>query len=191
MLRDVPRGFGWLLAVGWFASHFSPLILSAESAAVFRCPDSVEHIIISQHHFCTSSASSRRVLYCDTKSVAVSGFVCAFHIAVSTPPTLLPSLTLLLEKRQPHSAQQELHGDRVHPHISTSIATDFLPYRFPRARCAYTFTMDATLAQAVANRKPVPEIDFTLHTMEDGSQVSTQERVCKGAPVKHLRPAIY
>ncbi|KAK5089786.1 3',5'-cyclic-nucleotide phosphodiesterase (PDEase) (3':5'-CNP) [Exophiala xenobiotica] len=39
--------------------------------------------------------------------------------------------------------------------------------------------MDATLAQAVANRKPVPEIDFTLHTMEDGSQVSTQERVCK------------
>jgi hypothetical protein len=26
----------------------------------------------------------------------------------------------------------------------------------------------------------VPEIDFTLHTMEDGSQVSTEERVCKG-----------
>lgn len=40
--------------------------------------------------------------------------------------------------------------------------------------------MDATMADAVANRKPVPEIDFTLHTMEDGSQVSTQERVCKG-----------
>lgn len=34
--------------------------------------------------------------------------------------------------------------------------------------------------RAVQNRKQVPEIDFTLHTMEDGSQVSTQERVCKG-----------
>ena len=36
------------------------------------------------------------------------------------------------------------------------------------------------LAQAVQDKKPVPEIDFTLHTMEDGNQVSTQERVCKG-----------
>jgi len=35
--------------------------------------------------------------------------------------------------------------------------------------------------RAVREKKPLPEIDFTLHTMEDGSQVSTQERVCKGA----------
>ncbi|EGP85369.1 serine/threonine-protein phosphatase 2B catalytic subunit [Zymoseptoria tritici IPO323] len=28
-------------------------------------------------------------------------------------------------------------------------------------------------------KKQIPEIDFTLHTMEDGTQVSTQERVCK------------
>lgn len=34
--------------------------------------------------------------------------------------------------------------------------------------------------RAVQQKKPVPEIDFTLHTMEDGTQVSTQERVCKG-----------
>ena len=34
--------------------------------------------------------------------------------------------------------------------------------------------------RAVQNKKNVPEIDFTLHTMEDGTQVSTQERVCKG-----------
>lgn len=33
---------------------------------------------------------------------------------------------------------------------------------------------------AVQQKKPLPEIDFTLHTMEDGSQVSTLERVCKG-----------
>ena len=33
--------------------------------------------------------------------------------------------------------------------------------------------------RAVQNKKQVPEIDFTLHTMEDGTQVSTQERVCK------------
>lgn len=40
--------------------------------------------------------------------------------------------------------------------------------------------MDRTIAHAVANKKPVPEIDFSLHTMEDGSQVSTLERVVKG-----------
>jgi serine/threonine-protein phosphatase 2B catalytic subunit len=34
--------------------------------------------------------------------------------------------------------------------------------------------------RAVREKKPLPEIDFTLHTMEDGNQVSTQERVCKG-----------
>ena len=34
--------------------------------------------------------------------------------------------------------------------------------------------------RAVTDKKPVPEIDFTLHTMEDNTQVSTQERVCKG-----------
>lgn len=34
--------------------------------------------------------------------------------------------------------------------------------------------------RAVQNKKQVPEIDFTLHTMEDGTQVSTQDRVCKG-----------
>jgi serine/threonine-protein phosphatase 2B catalytic subunit len=34
--------------------------------------------------------------------------------------------------------------------------------------------------RALQQKKPVPEIDFSLHTMEDGSQVSTMERVCKG-----------
>lgn len=40
--------------------------------------------------------------------------------------------------------------------------------------------MDRALARAVTDKKPVPEIDFTLHTMEDGTQVSTMERVVKG-----------
>ena len=40
--------------------------------------------------------------------------------------------------------------------------------------------MDGALERALVDKKPVPEIDFTLHTMEDGTQVSTQERVCKG-----------
>jgi len=42
-----------------------------------------------------------------------------------------------------------------------------------------TNQLDNTI-RAVHQKKPVPEIDFTLHTMEDGSQVSTEERVCKG-----------
>jgi hypothetical protein len=40
--------------------------------------------------------------------------------------------------------------------------------------------MAGQLERAVTEKKPVPMIDFTLHTMEDGTQVSTQERVCKG-----------
>ncbi|KAJ6261575.1 Serine/threonine-protein phosphatase [Drechslerella dactyloides] len=41
--------------------------------------------------------------------------------------------------------------------------------------------------KAMHEKKPVPEIDFTLHTMEDGTQVSTQERVIKEvqAPATH------
>ena len=34
--------------------------------------------------------------------------------------------------------------------------------------------------RALHYKKPVPEIDFTLHTVEDGSQVSTLDRICKG-----------
>jgi hypothetical protein len=37
-----------------------------------------------------------------------------------------------------------------------------------------------TAIRAVRQKKPAPEIDFTLHTMDDGTQVSTTERVCKG-----------
>ncbi|KAK7414701.1 3',5'-cyclic-nucleotide phosphodiesterase (PDEase) (3':5'-CNP) [Neonectria punicea] len=33
--------------------------------------------------------------------------------------------------------------------------------------------------RAIQDKKPVPEIDFSIHTMEDGSQVNTMERVCK------------
>ena len=35
--------------------------------------------------------------------------------------------------------------------------------------------------RAIQEKKPVPEIDFSIHAMEDGSQVSTRERVCKGS----------
>lgn len=34
--------------------------------------------------------------------------------------------------------------------------------------------------RAIQRKKPVSEVDFTLHVMEDGTQVSTRERVCKG-----------
>ena len=46
--------------------------------------------------------------------------------------------------------------------------------------------LDATMRK-VHEKGPVPEIDFTLHTMEDGSQVSTQERVCKGMQQRPTR----
>ncbi|KAI7292277.1 hypothetical protein KC315_g19520, partial [Hortaea werneckii] len=44
--------------------------------------------------------------------------------------------------------------------------------------------------RAIREKKQLPEIDFTLHTMEDGSTVSTQERVCKGmSPTNVQAPA--
>ena len=36
------------------------------------------------------------------------------------------------------------------------------------------------LDRAMKEKRPIPEIDFTMHMMEDGTQVSTEERVCKG-----------
>lgn len=42
--------------------------------------------------------------------------------------------------------------------------------------------------RALHEKKPVPEIDFTLHTMEDGSQVSTMERVCKDVQAPAMQP---
>lgn len=40
--------------------------------------------------------------------------------------------------------------------------------------------MERHMAKAVTEKPPVPEIDFSLHNMEDGTQVSTVERVVKG-----------
>ncbi|ERS95616.1 protein phosphatase 3, catalytic subunit [Sporothrix schenckii 1099-18] len=33
--------------------------------------------------------------------------------------------------------------------------------------------------RAITEKKPIPEIDFSIHTMEDGTSVNTTERVCK------------
>ncbi|CAI6297067.1 unnamed protein product [Periconia digitata] len=42
--------------------------------------------------------------------------------------------------------------------------------------------------RAVKEKKPLPEIDFTLHTMEDGTQVNTLERVCKDVQAPAFNP---
>ncbi|KAK2623916.1 hypothetical protein QTJ16_006550 [Diplocarpon rosae] len=42
--------------------------------------------------------------------------------------------------------------------------------------------------RAIQTKKPIPIIDFTLHTMEDGSQVSTMERVCKDVQAPAMHP---
>ncbi|MCJ1313014.1 3',5'-cyclic-nucleotide phosphodiesterase (PDEase) (3':5'-CNP) [Agyrium rufum] len=47
---------------------------------------------------------------------------------------------------------------------------------------------DQSLVRAVHAKRPIPEIDFTLHTMEDGTQVSTQERVCKDVQAPAFHP---
>jgi serine/threonine-protein phosphatase 2B catalytic subunit len=45
-----------------------------------------------------------------------------------------------------------------------------------------------TAVRAVKQKGPAPEIDFTLHTMEDGTQVSTLERVVKEVQAPATNP---
>ncbi|KAI0398320.1 serine/threonine-protein phosphatase 2B catalytic subunit [Xylariaceae sp. FL0594] len=42
--------------------------------------------------------------------------------------------------------------------------------------------------RAIRSKKPLPQIDFTIHTMEDGTQVSTKERVCKDVQAPAVFP---
>ena len=62
---------------------------------------------------------------------------------------------------------------RVTANIGTDTETE------ERSQCSDIARMDG-VTRAVVHKKAVSEIDFTLHVMEDGTQVSTQERVCKG-----------
>jgi len=48
--------------------------------------------------------------------------------------------------------------------------------------------LDNAMIRAVRQKKPAPEIDFTLHTMDDGTQVSTLERVCKDVQAPAFHP---
>ncbi|KAL8645511.1 MAG: hypothetical protein Q9226_007267, partial [Calogaya cf. arnoldii] len=44
------------------------------------------------------------------------------------------------------------------------------------------------LERAVSDKKPVPEVDFTLHVLEDNTMVNTQERVCKDVQAPAFHP---
>lgn len=54
----------------------------------------------------------------------------------------------------------------------------------PGAQDIRTIQVDNAI-RAIQQKKPLPEIDFSIHRMEDGTEVSTMERVCKGA-LSHL-----
>jgi serine/threonine-protein phosphatase 2B catalytic subunit len=41
--------------------------------------------------------------------------------------------------------------------------------------------------QQIQDKLPVPEIDFTQHRLEDGSTISTQERVVKDVCPDNIR----
>jgi cell fate (sporulation/competence/biofilm development) regulator YlbF (YheA/YmcA/DUF963 family) len=65
------------------------------------------------------------------------------------------------------------------------MASSSSPPKSPPASATFgSFEQTQKAIQAMqnkGNKPPVPEIDFSLHAMEDGTQVSTMERVCKGA----------
>ena len=41
--------------------------------------------------------------------------------------------------------------------------------------------IDNYLKKLAETKVPVPDIDFTIHEMDDGSKVSTLDRYCKGS----------
>lgn len=43
---------------------------------------------------------------------------------------------------------------------------------------------------AIQNKSPIADIDFTIHAMEDGTEVSTQERVCRGIDSPFASPLL-
>ena len=45
-----------------------------------------------------------------------------------------------------------------------------------------------TALRAATQKKPLPQIDFTLHTMDDGTEVNTLERVCKEVQAPATQP---
>lgn len=44
--------------------------------------------------------------------------------------------------------------------------------------------------RAITDRRQLPEIDFSIHRMEDGTEVSTLERVCKGMFLHYFLPSL-
>ena len=43
----------------------------------------------------------------------------------------------------------------------------------------------ARAVEALTNKPPIPDIDFTQHQLEDGVTVSTQERIVKEVRMSH------
>jgi hypothetical protein len=55
----------------------------------------------------------------------------------------------------------------------------------PSASSRYgSYEQNRKLIDALRNKAPVPDIDLSVHVMEDGTEVSTQERVCKGTNLR-------
>jgi hypothetical protein len=46
--------------------------------------------------------------------------------------------------------------------------------------------IDTYLRKLEESKVPVPDIDFTVHEMDDGSKVSTLDRFCKGSCIVSL-----
>ena len=53
------------------------------------------------------------------------------------------------------------------------------PARSPSASYS-SYEQTRKAIHAIQNKGPKVDIDFTIHVMDDGSEVSTQERICKG-----------
>lgn len=62
-----------------------------------------------------------------------------------------------------------------------SMGASTSPSSRPTTPSGYTtYEQTRKAIDAMQNKVPVTDVDFTIHAMEDGTEVSTQERVCKG-----------
>jgi len=64
--------------------------------------------------------------------------------------------------------------------MGPSTTTSSSPPTASTAASYGTYEHTRKAIDAIQNKAPVADIDFSIHVMEDGTEVSTQERVCKG-----------
>ena len=155
--------------------HLNSPPLSTVAAACFGCPTLLIHHFISALSF---SQRRRRNLFASRASSLSYNHSSSFAF-------IIPINSRILTSHLPENSS--IRSDILEPrriaHRPSPIM-DTEDEQVPYPPSVTNVQVDNAI-RAIKEKKPVPEIDFSIHTMEDGTQVNTTERVCKGIQYTH------